>query len=271
MPLTPPAVALDAFALTVTGRVRRHNEDSLLCCPALGLWAVADGMGGHQRGEVASALAVQTLEEQVAQQVDLVEAVHAAHRAILAAAGQDSASQGMGTTLVAARFSGARYQVAWIGDSRAYLLSAAHIQPLTKDHSWVQAMIDAGELDEDQARSHPKKNVISQCLGQGAEPLDVGLVQGCLEPGQRLLLCSDGLTRELTDREIAQASASARSPQQLVSALIAAANAQGGHDNISCAVIAKSGPTGLGARARLLLNKVFKFRPSPDSTTATHD
>ena len=271
MPHISPAVALNAFALTVTGSVRAHNEDSLLCCPALGLWAVADGMGGHQRGDVASALAIRTLEEQVRQGADLVEAVHAAHRAILAAARQDSASQGMGTTLVAAQFSGACYQVAWIGDSRAYLLSAEGIQPLTKDHSWVQAMIDAGELDEEQARSHPKRNIINQCLGQDAGLLDVGLVQGRLEPGQRLLLCSDGLTRELTDPEIAQLDAQARSPEQLVSALIDAANAMGGHDNISCALVARSGPTGLGARARLLLRKVFKLRPSPDSTTARHD
>jgi protein phosphatase len=257
--MTPIEQPLVYAAQTVVGRVREHNEDALLCCPELALWAVADGLGGHRRGEVASALALQTLQAACAKGDSLLAAVHAANSAILAAAGQDAECRGMGTTLVAVRFAGADFQLAWVGDSRAYRVDAEHIERLSHDHSWVQAMIDAGEMSVEQARSHPQRNIIFQCLGRDDQALDVGLVQGRLQPHELLLLCSDGLTGELTDAQIQQLCASAATLDELVTLLIERANQLGGNDNISCIVLGR----GLlepveAARPRGFLSKLFK-------------
>lgn len=257
--MTPIEQPLVYAAQSVVGRVREHNEDALLCCPELALWAVADGMGGHRRGEVASALALQTLRAACADGQDLLAAVHAANCAILAAAEEDGECRGMGTTLVAVRFAGADFQLAWVGDSRAYRVDAEHIERLSHDHSWVQAMIDAGELSVEQARCHPQRNIIFQCLGRDDQALDVGLVQGRLQPHELLLLCSDGLTGELSDAQIQQLCASAATLDELVTLLIERANQMGGNDNISCIVLGR----GLlepapAVRPRGFLSKLFK-------------
>ncbi|NQD91681.1 serine/threonine-protein phosphatase [Pseudomonas sp. CrR25] len=256
---TPIEQPLAYAALSVIGAVREHNEDAVLCCPDLELWAVADGMGGHRRGEVASALAVQGLRAACADGQDLLAAVQAANATVLAAAEADSTCRGMGTTLVAVRFAGADFQLAWVGDSRAYRIDADTIERLSHDHSWVQAMIDAGEMDEEQARCHPQRNVIFQCLGRGEQSLDVGLVQGRLQPHELLLLCSDGLSGELSDAQIQQLCLSAATLDEVVALLIEHANQMGGHDNISCVVL------GLGAveaveaeRPRGFLRNLFK-------------
>lgn len=236
------AETLEYACASVPGQVRAHNEDSLLSCPELGLWVIADGMGGHQRGEVASAMAVDSLRHSIAQQLPLTDAVRVANQAIIQAAQQDPDSQGMGTTLVALRLSGSAYELAWVGDSRAYLLSATGIQALSRDHSWVQAMIDAGQLSASEARSHPRKNVITQCLGQASLELEVGHVQGELSAGQFILLCSDGLHGELTDQRILQLCTRAKSAEAAVDALVDAANAAGGKDNISCVLVMPACP-----------------------------
>lgn len=236
------AETLDYACASVPGQVRAHNEDSVLSCPELGLWVIADGMGGHQRGEVASAMAIDSLRHSIAQQLPLMDAVLAANQAIILAAQQDPGSKGMGTTLVALRLHGSTYELAWVGDSRAYLLSATSIQPLSKDHSWVQAMIDAGQLSASEARSHPRKNVITQCLGQASLELDVGYGQGELSAGQFILLCSDGLHGELSDARILQLCSRAKSAEAAVEALVEAANAAGGKDNISCTLVMPACP-----------------------------
>ncbi len=259
MPITPIEQPLVYAAQSVVGRVREHNEDALLCCPELALWAVADGMGGHRRGEVASALALQTLRAACADGQDLLAAVHAANCAILAAAEEHGECRGMGTTLVAVRFAGADFQLAWVGDSRAYRVDAEHIERLSHDHSWVQAMIDAGELSVEQARSHPQRNIILQCLGRDDQALDVGLVQGHLQSHELLLLCSDGLTGELTDAQIQQLCASAATLDELVTLLIERANQMGGNDNISCIVLGRGLVEPVEAvRPRGFLSKLFK-------------
>lgn len=244
---------------TAVGQVRGHNEDAVLCCPDLGLWAVADGMGGHRRGEVASALALQALRSACAEGADLSAAVHAANTAVLAAAEADADCRGMGTTLVAVQCRGADFQIAWVGDSRAYRVDAESIELLTHDHSWVQAMIDAGEMSESEARVHPQRGVIFQCLGREDQSLEIGLVQGRLQPHQLLLLCSDGLTGELDDAQIQQQCAAAATLNELVAVLIAQANRQGGNDNISCIVLGCS-PTELAEveRPRGFLSRLFK-------------
>lgn len=253
--------SLGFAAQSVAGRVRGHNEDAVLCLPELGLWAVADGMGGHECGEVASALALDTLRQSVVAGSGLESSIHAAHQAILAAV-QEEGGRRMGSTVVAVRFVDADYEVAWIGDSRAYRISLDGIERLTRDHSWVQAMIDAGELSLDEARQHPRRNIVTQCLGQGEQALEVGRAQGSLAPGELLLLCSDGLTGELTDEQIQEVCAGAATLDELVDELIGLANRLGGKDNISCIVLGRSmaESTEIDARPRNFLSRWLHSR-----------
>ena len=253
--------SLGFAAQSVAGRVRGHNEDAVLCLPELGLWAVADGMGGHECGEVASALALDTLRQCVVAGSGLESSIHAAHQAILAAV-QEEGGRRMGSTVVAVRFVDADYEVAWIGDSRAYRISLDGIERLTRDHSWVQAMIDAGELSLAEARQHPRRNIVTQCLGQGEQALEVGRVQGSLAPGELLLLCSDGLTGELTDEQIQEVCAGAATLDELVDELIGLANRLGGKDNISCIVLGRSmaESTEIDARPRNFLSRWLHSR-----------
>jgi protein phosphatase len=195
-------------------------------------------MGGHQRGEVASALALDVLREQVGAGTGLSEAAVLAHAAILAAAADDEASQGMGTTLVAVQLAGDQFTLVWVGDSRAYRISMDRIEPLSRDHSWVQEMVDAGEISSADARQHPRRNVITQCLGQAGHEPQPSILNGQLQPGEILLLCSDGLTGELTDAQILEHCAQASTLDGLVSQLVKAANQNGGKDNVSCIVLA---------------------------------
>ncbi|WP_341303538.1 protein phosphatase 2C domain-containing protein [Pseudomonas sp. TMP25] len=246
--------------LSVPGRVREHNEDALLCCPQLNLWAIADGMGGHQCGEVASALALQALEAGCAHGLDLVEAVHAANREIIAVANTNE-QRGMGTTLVAVRVDNSEFSIAWVGDSRAYRVSVGHIERLTHDHSWVQTMIDVGQMSAEAARSHPQRNVILQCLGRDDQPLQVGVQHGSLGEHELLLLCSDGLTGELDDAHIQQLCSHAQTLDELVSQLLAQANEMGGKDNISCIVLGRGAPApSVEAKPRGLLSRLFTSR-----------
>jgi serine/threonine protein phosphatase PrpC len=247
---------------SVPGRVREHNEDALLCCPQLSLWAIADGMGGHQCGEVASALALQALQAGCAAGLELAEAVHVANREILAVASA-AEQRGMGTTLVAVRFNGAAFSIAWVGDSRAYRVSVGHIERLTHDHSWVQTMIDAGQISPEAARDHPQRNVILQCLGRDEQPLQVGLQHGSLGEHELLLLCSDGLTGELDDTQIQQLCSSAQTLDELVSQLLAQANEMGGKDNISCIVLGRDAAApSADVKPRGLLSRLFPSRKS---------
>jgi protein phosphatase len=245
---------------SVPGRVRGHNEDALLCCPQLGLWAIADGMGGHQSGEVASAQALHSLQHACGEGTELVEAVQLANREILALA-RAQGSGGMGTTLVAVRFAGADFAIAWVGDSRAYRVSAEHIERLTRDHSWVQTMVDAGQMSPEAARSHPQRNVILQCLGRDEQALEVGLLHGRLGEHELLLLCSDGLTGELDDLQIQQLCSNAQTLDELVTQLIAQANEMGGKDNISCIVLGRDAPQpSAPAAPRGFLSRLFTSR-----------
>ncbi|MCO6055732.1 protein phosphatase 2C domain-containing protein [Pseudomonas sp. MOB-449] len=245
-------------AQSITGCVRAHNEDALLCAPDLGLWAVADGMGGHQRGEVASSVAVATLRESVGAGQRLPNAVQSAHDAVLAAA----SGSGMGTTLVAVKFDGAAFELAWAGDSRAYRVSADGISRLSHDHSLVQALVDAGELTPHEARRHPQRNVVTQCLGQAHQALEVGGAQGTLAPGELLLLCSDGLTGELDDDKIQAQCAVADTLEDLVTGLLQQACDVGGRDNISCIVIGlvPTETSSPASRSNSFLSRLLKSR-----------
>lgn len=263
MSITLTEQSLVFAAQSVAGQVRAHNEDAVLCCPELGLWAVADGMGGHQSGEVASALALQTLREVIGTGGDLLTAAQTANAAIIQA-GQAVGVRRMGTTLVALQVFGVEFELAWVGDSRAYRVSAAGIEQLSRDHSWVQLMIDAGEMSVEEARQHPRRNIVIQCLGQTEQELEVGQLRGTLAAGELLLLCSDGLTGELSDEQIQHLCAEAETLDALVEQLIGLANQLGGKDNISCIVLGLSAPESpvIAARPRNFLSRWLNSRKS---------
>ncbi|MCJ8168049.1 PP2C family protein-serine/threonine phosphatase [Atopomonas sediminilitoris] len=242
---------LEYCAHSVVGLVREHNEDALLSVPELGLWAVADGMGGYQKGELASALVLQSLESALRAGHSLEQAIQQANAWVLEQAQGHADRVGMGSTVVAVVFQGYHYELAWVGDSRAYACDANGLRQLSRDHSWVQAMLDAGQLAPEQARSHPRRHVITQCLGREAGPLDVGVYRGELAAGESLLLCSDGLSAEVDDAALAQLCQNRAPLESQVLQLIAAAEAAGGHDNISCVLIARphAAPTEPAQRA----------------------
>lgn len=223
--------------LSDTGRVRTHNEDAVLLSPPL--YAVADGLGGHQAGEVASTLAIQALMDAAPRRADakaLGRAIRTANRAVIDAAREGHGRSGMGTTLTAALVEGTRIAVAHVGDSRAYLFHGGTLERITQDHSMVADMVLQGTLTEQQARDHPNRSIITRALGSDpnmyADNFEVDA-----EPGDRLLLCSDGLTGMLTDVQIADTLNAYRDPESVVRALVDAANAAGGHDNISVVVV----------------------------------
>jgi protein phosphatase len=213
------------------GRIRRQNEDALGSFADLGLWVIADGIGGAARGALASELAVESIAAEIRRRSGLVEALLMAHRALLRVR-QPAGEPRLGATVVAARMDGSKYEIAWVGDSRAYRCNTG-IDRLTKDHSYVQRLVDEGKLTEAAARRHPKRNTITQAIGAGAFEPRPGHIHGELRHDETLLLCSDGLTRELEDEEIFAALSSQRRPQARVDCLIEQANARGGHDNVT--------------------------------------
>lgn len=228
-------------ARTDVGKVRGHNEDCYRINAGLGLYVLADGMGGHASGEIASEIAVEVIEQQIAAGADLVAAITQAHRAILDGVTTGRGKPGMGTTVVAVQMNGNDYRLAWVGDSRAYLWDDGLFQ-LTKDHSLVQMLVDSEQITAAQARLHPRKNIIFQNLGtREKDSFDVSTKQGRLYKNQKILLCSDGLSDEIDDAELAEmvraACSAGSSDDELVEKLVDAALQQGGRDNISVIIL----------------------------------
>ena len=224
-------------ALSDIGRVRTHNEDSVLAQPPL--FVVADGLGGHEAGEVASAIAVETLRDHAPRRPDakaLARAVKAANREVIRAAREGYGKAGMGTTMTAAIVEGSHIVLAHVGDSRAYLLHAGALQQLTDDHSMVADMIRRGQLTDAEARYHPNRSVITRALGTDPNMV-ADTYEVDAETGDRLLLCSDGLTGMLEDAAIAEMLGAYRDTNIAARALIDAANDAGGHDNISVVIV----------------------------------
>lgn len=234
---TPPMIEFGHF--THAGLRRELNEDTYYGSGELGLWLVADGMGGHEYGEVASALARDIVVREVRAGAELEAAIRTADRHIIEASKQRSGTLPMGTTVVAARVQGSGFEVAWVGDSRVYLWRNDTLVQLSHDHSFVQTLINQGALSVDEARRHPRRNVVTQALGvTGADDLNVETMRGELRPGMQLLLCSDGLTEEVDDDTIARLLAIRDcSAQECVERLVAAALDAGGSDNITVQLI----------------------------------
>jgi len=259
-------LAVRSCGMSDVGRARAHNEDCYEIDPDLGLYLVADGMGGHRFGEVAASVAVESIREFVAATAGsddtwpfvydtrlrrhsnlLRHAVAQAHRRVLHAIRDDRRLYGMGTTVVGVYFEDDVAAVAHVGDSRAYLLRGGRLELLTDDHTWVNEQVVAGHLSERQARVHPLKNVVTRALGGEREVrVDVREVEAA--PGDLYLLCSDGLTTMLDDGEITELARRATEGEEneagepeeapdrleaLCRTLVERANTHGGHDNVT--------------------------------------
>ena len=221
---------------TDVGNVRDQNEDSLIVRPPL--FVVADGMGGHAAGEVASEIAVNTISELAPDHADaeaLGRAVEEANRDIINAAISGKGREGMGTTVTAAILERNHLVIAQVGDSRAYLLHNGEMTQLTRDHSLMANMIEAGQITPEEARFHPNRSVITRALGNDPDTIP-DLYEINVEDGDRLLLCSDGLYSMLEDDEIAAVMRRVSDPQRCAAVLVNGAIAAGGHDNVTVIV-----------------------------------
>ena len=235
MPLSPVSVGRSA-GLSDTGRKRRQNEDAYVCEPPL--FAIADGMGGAQAGEVASRLAAAAFEEGAAAirgEEGVATVVRAANTKIFERAVHDPAVAGMGTTATVAVVdeAAATVTIAHVGDSRAYLYRNGVLEQLTTDHSLVGELVRSGRLTEDEAAVHPHRSVITRALGTDAD-VEVDTLTLEAAPGDLVLLCSDGLSAMVRDEEIVRLLGSADgAPRESAEALVSAANAAGGEDNVT--------------------------------------
>jgi protein phosphatase len=242
-------MTMRAFGLTDVGRRRESNEDDFLLEPGRGVYAVADGMGGHAAGEIASRLAIDTLREILRPdgapraQTNSDEAaewlrgaVVEANRRICDSIRLHEERRGMGTTVVAMVHSGSDAIVGHVGDSRLYLLRGNELTRITSDHSWVNEQVKLGLMNDDAAQRHPMRNIVTRALGSRSDvAVDMSLVE--VEPGDAFLLCSDGLNTMLSDQQIHDLLAQHRDdPEAACRALIDAANRHGGEDNVTVVV-----------------------------------
>ena len=222
---------------TDVGLVREHNEDSLAVNPPL--YAVADGMGGHAAGEVASEIAIQTLVANAPETPDgddLARAVVAANHAVIRAAAEGVGRKGMGTTMTVAMLGGNRLVVAQVGDSRAYLLHEGALQRITRDHSLMADLIERGSITPEEARVHPQRSVITRALGSDPSTLP-DIYEMNVSAGDRLLLCSDGLSGMVDDSLIESTMTRVADPQRCAAALVNEAITAGGYDNVTAVVV----------------------------------
>ncbi|WP_415004872.1 PP2C family protein-serine/threonine phosphatase [Aeromicrobium sp.] len=261
-----PAPVITAAGASHPGAVRAHNEDAWLVGPPIFL--VADGMGGHSAGDVASRLVVESfadLRDRPSITVaDIEQAVGTARTSIAALATDPDTAPG--STLIAAGFVAEGSQGYWlvanIGDSRAYVLSESGFEQISRDHSVVQEMIDAGEIDSDEARVHPERHVITRAIGAMPDsPPEFVLIP--VVGGSRLLLCSDGLSGELSDAAIERILRDGEPPSVAVARLVAGAVEAGGHDNVTAVVVdvVDSGTD----RVATTLGHSFSSRPTVDT------
>ncbi len=241
--------------LSDVGVIRSHNEDCFEIDPENQVFVVADGMGGHSHGEIASRITVDSIRDFVLRTADadatlpfeldthlgrhgnrIRAAIRVAHDQVLKAIRQDSSLHGMGTTVVGLLLDGNSIAVAHVGDSRAYRLRNGRFELLTQDHTWVNEQVVAGFLSEEQARSHPLKNVVTRALG-GDTDVEIDVQEYPVELGDLFLLCSDGLTTMLTDDEILSRLDAEGSLEESCSRLVRDANSRGGYDNVSVVLV----------------------------------
>jgi protein phosphatase len=230
-------VRLASGSSTHTGLVRGNNEDSYLVDDDHDLYAVADGMGGHRGGEVASRTAIEALRAAIATGRGVEEAIATANDAVIERARGDSGLTGMGTTLTALVVrSGRQLLVGHVGDSRAYIIHEGVLRRITDDHSLVEELVREGRLTPEQADAHPQRHVVTRALGIDAQ-IDVDLYTLDVTVGDRVVLCSDGLTTMVRERDVERIARSEPDPQRAAEQLVDAANAAGGEDNTSVVIV----------------------------------
>ena len=233
-------------ARTDVGVVRSGNEDNYLMLSDRGIFIVADGMGGHAAGEVASEMAVRIASREIGSIRGLSEpqvgeriraAIRMANDAIFERTLAEHDKRGMGTTATCLVLHGSnRYLLGQVGDSRAYLLRNGQFKQVTKDHSYVQEQVDLGYLTPEQARTHPYANVITRCVGASADVMP-DIFSGTVKAGDVFLLASDGLTGMVEDDQLANILQAQGTPERWVDKLVAEANRRGGLDNITCIIV----------------------------------
>lgn len=234
-------IRFQSWAASHPGSVRTHNEDSFVDRPEIGLWAVADGAGGHEAGEVASQMIKQTLEDipaglsasELLAQVRL--RVADVHNELLAEAERRGPRAMIASTIVVLLARDSHFACLWAGDSRIYRLRNGEIAQVTRDHSMVQEMVDAGTITAAEADGHPRANVITRAVGAGSEGIELEKISDRLVPGDRFLLCSDGLNKTLSDGELAAMLDAPTAPPDL---LVAEALARHATDNVTAVAVA---------------------------------
>jgi PPM family protein phosphatase len=239
-------VKLRYAARTDVGMIRSGNEDNFAvdANAARGIFIVADGMGGHAAGEVASEMAVQIIQRELSPVAEVSEDVRKlvastlrkANRAIHDRTLTEVDKQGMGTTASVLLIAGNHYLIGQVGDSRIYLMRDGTLSQITKDHSYVQEQVDAGFLTPEQARYHPYSNVITRCVGASPD-VEPDTYHGEARTGDLFLVASDGLTGMVDDRRLGQLLGSRAEPERKVQALISEANGRGGLDNITAIIV----------------------------------
>ncbi|VAW65808.1 Protein serine/threonine phosphatase PrpC, regulation of stationary phase [hydrothermal vent metagenome] len=215
------------------GMIRTNNEDNYIVAPYYGLYLVVDGLGGHEDGEIASAIAATSVVKSIKGGKTLSEAFAAAHHEILSASTLGVGTRGMGATVVALYIDKSDYQVSWVGDCRAYLWNGS-LKQLTKDHTLVQMLIDQGKITALEAESHPDRNILMHSLGSPIKKnIYVETVTGKIRPEDSFLLCSDGLSNELSDRDIEKIMLIDTDISEKLDQLLSLALDRGGRDNIT--------------------------------------
>ena len=231
---------LSSFGKTHVGMKRSHNEDAFYRNDEIGLYIVADGMGGHKAGEIASNMAVDSIKNYVlnqkkAAEQSLVDAIYIANNLIFKSAAANAHYSGMGTTIVSMAFNSTGAMLCHVGDSRAYILTRGKLERLTEDHTYVNEQFKTGLITEEQMETHSMRNVLTRSLGF-SEQIKIASQKLNIHAGDRYLLCSDGLSHMVADNVIAELG-SIPDAVHAVSTLIEVANTNGGDDNITVIII----------------------------------
>ena len=226
---------LKSFAKTHIGQ-RIVNEDSFLIDESFGLYIVADGVGGLEKGEIASSLACEIIHNNIKDGLKLKKAVYNAHRKLVSEVKGNLDKQGMATTIVAALFNGNQYEIAWVGDSRAYIWDD-ELKLITKDDSYVQLLLDNGHISIEELEKHPDRNIISQALGIERKEITINLNSGTLKKDQILLLCSDGLYSIANEKNIIKSIKESDRVEYITATLVDLAVEKEGKDNITLIAI----------------------------------
>ena len=224
--------------MTHVGNVRAHNEDAYEIDAEFNFGVLADGMGGHEGGEIASRIVVKCVCRELRAGRPMAEALVQAHHAVRKSADNGEGKPGMGSTALVLKIDQGQFEIVWVGDSRAYLWDGESLTQISKDHSLVQHMVDEGSITPEEARIHPQRNYVTQAIGMSdLHSMEVGRIQGRLYHGQQVLLCSDGLSGEVTDAEISEILKLELDEKQKTDLLIQKTLDNGGSDNVTVLLV----------------------------------